>query len=185
MVRLHPGGDFLKPDGEFDSEYMMAWRFAMGRNPGRESRAPDRSAPPQWFPRILAFTHVYDSKLPVWLGPWISLFASVHSPEDLRWAAESGFTRFALAMEEKHYEWHGGPWLERFGKRFLVCPAIREKLPDCSSCRYCWREWGHGGHVAFPEHSQPRWDRIRRLKTPLQAPQRHSKPFSPQTHTRA
>ena len=159
LVRLHVGGDFLKPDGTLDILYILRWRRAMDRVP---------------HSRILCFTHVYSKVLLLAFkryAPEFQLIASINNELDLARARRAGFTRFALAMEEKHYEWDKGQaWVERFGLRFLVCPEIRKKLPNCESCGYCWRAWEHGGHVAFLEHSQPDWPAIwdRKHKAALQ-----------------
>jgi len=156
-VRLHVGGDFLRLNGLFDGAYLKAWVD------GLHTLKDD-------LPRILCFTHVLDRVLPLFLRSYFDkfkLFASVHSREDIDKAEGSGFERLALAMKETHYEWDGyagggGAWVERFGKRFLVCPEQRGKLLNCESCRYCWGDWSHGGHVAFLEHSQPNWPAIRK-----------------------
>ena len=152
VIRLHVGGDFVGPDGELDRAYINAWVGALERFQG--------------CPEILCYTHVIDKPElvaafapfhPQALGfhPDFILFASVHDQAEIEVAQRSGFTRFALALDEKHYEWGGGAWVERFGIRALVCPEQRSKIADCGSCRYCWKEWKRGGHVAFVEHSQP------------------------------
>lgn len=154
LVRMHVGGDFLAPDGELDRQYILDWVAAL------DSLAV--------VPHILCFTHVRHAYIVDQFreyAPNFQLIASVHNVSDLRRAQACGFTRFSLAMEEKHYEWEKGiAWVERLGMKFLVCPEIRKKLPNCESCRYCWNTWEHGGHVAFPEHSQPDWPAIHARK---------------------
>lgn len=144
LVRLHVGGDFMLPDGRLDRNYIFDWRWALDNTP-------------QHSP-ILCYTHVIN--IPALVRafdqfPTFKLFASVHDQTELDVARRTGFTRFALALDEKHYEWGGDAWVERFGIKALVCPEQRGKIKDCGSCRYCWGDWKHGGHVAFVEHSQP------------------------------
>lgn len=153
LVRMHVGGDFLAEDGELDMNYILHWRSALQSL--------------EVLPNILCFTHVYHQRLVRIFDPFapeFQLIASVNNKIDFVRARFEGFTRFALAMEEKYYNWHGGAWVEKWGMKFLVCPAIRGKLPNCESCQYCWKTWSHGGHVAFPEHSQPNWPEIWKRK---------------------
>ena len=160
LVRLHVGGDFAKGDGSLDGAYTLVWQDAIAET----------------FPRplMLAYTHILDGWLPEvfhWFKEF-TLFASVDNEDDVRTAQRIGFKRLALVMEEKHYEWdREQAWVERFGVRWLVCPVVRKKLPDCQSCQYCWKEWKHGGHVAFPEHSQPTREHIYQRNFPKSAEQ--------------
>ena len=154
LTRMHVGGDFLGEAGEFDMNYILHWRMALQSL--------------EIMPRILCFTHVYDRRLVkefLPFAPEFQLIASIHDERDMDRAVGAGFTRFALAMEETHYEWEWDrAWINRLGLKFLVCPEQRKKLPNCESCRYCWREWPHGGHVAFMEHSQPNWKEVHARK---------------------
>lgn len=144
LVRMHVGGDFFK-EGKLDKDYLIAWSRALSSmyNP----------------PPVVCYTHVTVHGPMVVdilsLYPQVKLFASVHTKLGLKQARGNGFTRFAIAMEEKHYQWDGGAWVERFGIKALVCPEQRGKIKDCGTCQYCWKDWKHGGHVAFLEHSQP------------------------------
>tara|TARA_Y100000034_G_scaffold55625_1_gene68127 strand:+ start:296 stop:997 length:702 start_codon:yes stop_codon:yes gene_type:complete len=150
-VRIHERGDFFN-DGELDKVYLVNWILAIKTIVEESAKLPD----------IWVYTHVYDSSILELAKLGVSVYASVHTENDIELAQQAGFTLFAYCTDIRKKK--GGSKddvttyldLPVIG-RTLVCPEQRlgRKRVTCSggkntiSCNWCVKG---KGHVAFLEH---------------------------------
>jgi len=137
-VRLHERGDFGNGRvQQIDKRYVGAIERGMQRL-GHAVR-------------VWTYTHIYRRRLARLAKLGLSIYASIHGRETLDKARAAGFTRFALQLPQRPHkvkpqrralpEYTGPQAFERFGERFIVCPAqynVRgNALITCERCGIC------------------------------------------------
>jgi hypothetical protein len=145
--RFHERGDFGNGKAhQVDGRYVLAIERALD---GAER-----------LPAMWSYTHIYHQRLSALTERGLTMYASVHNAEQIDKAESAGFRLFALVLPERVQgkckpqiralpEHDGSAYVERHGRRWLVCPAQRDHKLTCDKCGYCV----HGrGNVAFLTH---------------------------------
>lgn len=136
-IRWHERGDWNKNDmadgtivaERFDDEYVanVTWACESIVNDGG-------TLPKMWF-----YTHIYDSRLAA-LSKYMSVYASVETPDQLQAAKDSGFklfawcdTAMAIAPKRPRGAAKKAAWQKALpklviieGEKFVTCPEIRK-----------------------------------------------------------
>lgn len=160
-IRFMERGDWFK-DGELDVDFVnnVVWACESIVKSGD-------TLPVMWF-----YTHVYDSRIVTQLGPYFSIFASVHNEQDMESAKSAGFTKFAwcdsegrIATKRPKSKVKAEAWRKALpklvvlgGEKFVTCPEIRRGRSfvtctgskDSQACRMCLDS--NKPNVLFPAH---------------------------------
>lgn len=141
-LRIHVGGDFLRPDGELDKAYAEALCVVVRK---LKLQAPDTGV---WL-----YTHAWRELARERLlrhalkAMDVRVFASVHTPREARIALDLGYR---LAVDIGAWSTDPGARVNWHDIPVTVCPHQRGKVPDCATCGFCFRPLGR--HVGFILH---------------------------------
>ena len=162
-LRWHERGDFYKNGSELDNEYVdnIIWACESILAEGGK------------LPKMWAYTHIYDTKLSMELGKYITMYASIHNEDDWAVAKAAGFKLFAWCDsgeniapkrprgKKKADEWRSNlPKMKIIGQeKYITCPEIRRgrgvvtctKTKNSVNCQLCVQGLAN---VLFPSHQE-------------------------------